>query len=309
MARGPRPTAPTRPTRASQGTLLDSAAMRPLAALERFLERLFERQTARLFRTEIRPIQVQRRIERTMETARHREGQRTLVPHRYAVRLAPDDLAALATDPGALAGQLADAALAFARSRGFSLLDRPAVRLVSDERVEPGDIQVDAELVASDEAPTDGEPVPGEAPADAAGGPARPVPEHTAVFVVPGAEGPRATLVEMRSDGRRRQVAVEGRQLTIGRATDNGLVLSDGRASRHHARIDNRRGSLVLVDLGSTNGTLVNGRPVGEIALGEGDRIRIGDTILLVETLEPGGPGSPRGDGAAGESGEPGEEA
>ena len=275
--------------------------MRPLAALERFLERLFERQTARLFRTEIRPIQVQRRIERTMESARHREGQRTLVPHRYAVRLAPDDLAALAADPGALAGELADAALSFARSRGFSLLDRPAVQLVADERVEAGDILVDAELAAAD----------GDRPAEAGlpgGGSTdpglmthdRPAPEHTAVFVVPGAEGPRATLVETRGDGRRRAIEVDGRQLTIGRATDNGLVLTDGRASRHHARIDNRRGSLVLVDLGSTNGTLVNGRPIGEIALGEGDRIRIGDTFLVVETLEPGGPGSPRGGPAAG---------
>src|SRR6267154_5460963 len=69
--------------------------MGPLAAVERFLERLFERQTARLFRTAIRPIQVQRRLERAMEGSRVRDGSRTLVPHRFTIRLTPDDLAAV----------------------------------------------------------------------------------------------------------------------------------------------------------------------------------------------------------------------
>ena len=87
----------------------------------------------------------------------------------------------------------------------------------------------------------------------------------------------------------------DGRPLTIGRASDNGVVLRDGRASRHHARIDGRRGSLVLSDLGSTNGSFVNDRRVDSIALGEGDRIRVGTTTLLVEAIAdpvtPAGPG------------------
>lgn len=254
--------------------------MGALAAIERFLERLFERQTARLFRTEIRPIQVQRRIERAMEAGRTRDGGRTAVAHRYAVRLAPTDLAALTADPATLAGQLADAALAFARSRSYTLADRPIIRLVPDERIQAGDIRVDGEGGPSpaDEATAEADRNPGLRPP--------PAPQQTAVFVVPTIEGPRATLVEVRSDGVRRPVTVDGRQLTIGRGPDNGLVLRDGRVSRNHARIDNRRGALVLVDLRSTNGSWVNGRRVEEIALGEGDRIRLGDTTLLVESLE-----------------------
>ena len=69
--------------------------MGALAAIEHFLERLFERQSARLFKTAIRPIQVQRRLERAMEERRNRDGGRTIVPHRFRVRLQPDDLAAL----------------------------------------------------------------------------------------------------------------------------------------------------------------------------------------------------------------------
>ena len=106
------------------------------------------------------------------------------------------------------------------------------------------------------------------------------------MFVVPGIDGPRATIREIRPDRSSRSVAFDGRPLTIGRAPDNGVVIRDGRASRHHARIDGRRGSLVLTDLGSTNGSFVNDRRVESIALGEGDRIRIGTTTLLIESID-----------------------
>lgn len=288
--------------------------MGPLAAVERFLERLFERQAARLFRTAIRPVQVQRRLERAMEGNRVRDGARTVVPHAFVIRLHPDDLAALRASSPQLAGTLADGALAFARSHGYTLLDRPIVTLRGADDVLAGDIAVDAldpyavaaddDAIVEDPAPeraaTRGDAALPAAPEAGAGRSAiaadptsdsgaiksRPaVSDQTAVFVVPGAEGPRATLREIRPDRSSRSVPFDGRPLTIGRAPDNGLVLRDGRASRHHARIDARRGSLVLTDLGSTNGSFVNDRPVESIALGEGDRIRIGTTTLIVEAI------------------------
>lgn len=291
--------------------------MGPLAAVERFLERLFERQTARLFRTAIRPVQVQRRLERAMEASRVRDGTRTVVPHRFLIRIVPDEMSALRMSAPDLASTLADGALAFARSHGYTLLDRPIVTLRPDQTVPAGDIVVDAADPYRPDAPADdadapvtggdhkpgaqaresGEPDPAGDPA-AVGHrvasssdqphPARPTPssiEHTAVFVAPGAEGPRATIREIRPDRSSRTIEFDGRPITIGRAPDNGLVVRDGRASRHHARIDGRRGSLVLTDLGSTNGSFVNDRQVESIALGEGDRIRIGTTSLIVEAV------------------------
>jgi pSer/pThr/pTyr-binding forkhead associated (FHA) protein len=86
-----------------------------------------------------------------------------------------------------------------------------------------------------------------------------------------------------------RLVDLDGRTVTLGRATDNGLVLSDGRVSRHHGRISVRRGTLVYTDLGSTNGSRVNGTPVDEVVLGVGDRIEVGDTLLVIEAVETGG--------------------
>ena len=55
------------------------------------------------------------------------------------------------------------------------------------------------------------------------------------------------------------------------------------RVSRHHGRIAGRRGTLVYADLGSTNGSRVNGVPVTEVVLGVGDRLEVGDTALVVE--------------------------
>ncbi len=286
--------------RGSQALLLDSALdMGPLAAVERFLERLFERQSARLFRTAIRPVQVQRRLERAMEGGRVRDGGRTVVPHRFVIRLQPDDLAALRVSAPDLAATLADAALAFARGHAYTLLDRPVVVLRPDRTIATGDIVVES-------ADPHAEPAPPETADDGSGrgggarggGPSAeppsgadaveppPVADGTAVFVVPGFDGPRATIREIRADRSSRTITFDGRPLTIGRAPDNAIVLRDGRASRHHARIDGRRGSLVLSDLGSTNGSFVNDRRVESIALGEGDRIRLGTTTLLVEAID-----------------------
>jgi pSer/pThr/pTyr-binding forkhead associated (FHA) protein len=75
--------------------------------------------------------------------------------------------------------------------------------------------------------------------------------------------------------------------LTIGRADDNDLVTRDSRVSRHHGRIVGRRGTLVYADLGSTNGSKVNGEAVTEVVLGVGDQLQIGDTALVLEVEEP----------------------
>ena len=279
--------------------------MGALAAVERFLERLFEGQSARIFRTGLRPIQVQRRIERAMETHRVRDGGRTIVPHRLVVRLAADDLTALRAATPGLAASLADSALAYARAHAYTLLERPSITLRADPSVVGGEIAVDAPAASpaagvhagaasasSDRGPAMGPAaVIGTDPraataAPSALPPAVAPPDATAVFVMPTAEGPRATIREIRPDRSSRTFVFEGRPLTIGRSSDNGLVLRDGRASRHHARIDVRRGSLVLTDLGSTNGSWVNDRRIESIALGEGDQVRIGLTTLIIEAVE-----------------------
>src|SRR5436853_4976575 len=192
--------------------------MGALAAVARFLERLFEGQSARLFHTRLRPIQVQRRIERAMESGRVRDGQRTVVPDRLVVRIAPDDLLALRTETPGLAATLADSALAFARAHGYTVLDRPTITLRPDSRIPAGAIQVDVAIgppaaavagaggVEDDDESAPSQPaIANEEPASVGNFrpralDARPHGEPTAVFAVPTAEGPRATIREIRGD-------------------------------------------------------------------------------------------------------------
>jgi hypothetical protein len=324
--------------------------MAVLADLERLFERLFERSSARLFRTHLQELQVERRVERAMERARVGQGSRTVVPARYRVRLNGADLDELSGEAGAeaLAGRLADAALAFARAHGYHLPGRPTVSLVVDPAVERGTVEVDAVGTPGRTAPATGAPgaaprtsppvpdVPVIAPrpaAVAAGGQAgseplvldaapipgagpaivpaaavgsgtaafptatlEPDPDHrpggirgdgteTLVYRRPAPAPVSALIRVIGRDGAERTVGVDGTPLTLGRAPDNALVLDDGRVSRHHARLQARRGTLVFTDLNSTNGSRVNGIRVDECALGTGDRVQVGDTVLLVEQL------------------------
>jgi hypothetical protein len=108
---------------------------------------------------------------------------------------------------------------------------------------------------------------------------------HTLVFRRPAPSATRAVLRVWSPDGTERTIEVDGTPLAIGRSRDSGLVLADTKVSRHHGRLQARRGTLVYTDLGSTNGSRVNGIRVDEIALGLGDRLLLGDTVLVVESL------------------------
>ena len=107
-------------------------------------------------------------------------------------------------------------------------------------------------------------------------------PERTLVHALPPAAPPGAVLRVTPPGRAALDVALDGRPLTIGRALDVEVVLADPLASRRHARLSSRSGRLVLADLGSTNGTRVNGEPVREAVVGPGDRIEIGATRLEI---------------------------
>jgi pSer/pThr/pTyr-binding forkhead associated (FHA) protein len=69
--------------------------------------------------------------------------------------------------------------------------------------------------------------------------------------------------------------------IILGRGTDCDLRLVDPGVSRHHAEIRVEGDEIVLVDLGSTNGTFVNGQPVRRITLTDGTRVTLGRTTLV----------------------------
>ena len=82
-----------------------------------------------------------------------------------------------------------------------------------------------------------------------------------------------------------RIVALPSQMVTVGRAPDNDVVVGDPATSGHHGRIEMRNGFFWISDLGSTNGTMVNGEPVIEKQLSDGDMIAIGQNTMRF-TLE-----------------------
>lgn len=88
---------------------------------------------------------------------------------------------------------------------------------------------------------------------------------------------------------------IEGEALSIGRHSSNRLQLPDLAVSRHHCVVEPAAGSLVLRDLGSRRGTFVNGLPVHERALEEGDLVTLGGSLFLVQL----GDGTSSGSGPA----------
>ncbi|HEV2362388.1 MAG TPA: DUF3662 and FHA domain-containing protein [Acidimicrobiales bacterium] len=94
-----------------------------------------------------------------------------------------------------------------------------------------------------------------------------------------GAEVPTNWVVL--PDGRR--VGIASETVTIGRLPECAIVLTDPNASRRHAQLKLEGDAVMLTDLGSTNGTKVNGVRVRQQRLGNGDKITIGTTTLRFE--------------------------
>src|SRR5215475_2925474 len=92
-----------------------------------------------------------------------------------------------------------------------------------------------------------------------------------------GPGGPMKLVIED-DDGSRREIPLDRDEITIGRREDNLVHLPERNVSRRHARLFQKNGTVLLEDLRSANGTLVNGVRITEaVALLDGDLVRIGD--------------------------------
>lgn len=78
------------------------------------------------------------------------------------------------------------------------------------------------------------------------------------------------------------------REVIIGRSSELDMVLVEDMVSRKHAKITSHNGQVIIQDLGSTNGTFVNGEKIKRVRLREGDRILIGTSIIKLVTMESG---------------------
>ena len=140
-----------------------------------------------------------------------------------------------------------------AGERGWGLVGPPEVEMFVDHNMRRGDLEVEGSLVQGEQ--------PVEAPA------------------APAVPAKRAQL-RVHEDGAERAVPIDKELLTIGRLSECDIVVNDTGASRRHAQIRTVDGVSTLTDLGSTNGTKVNGRDVQSTELSDGDRITVGATQI-----------------------------
>ncbi len=265
----------------------------PLAAVERFFERLFERPAARIFQAHVEPVHIQRGLERAMESERRMVQRRTYAPSTFRVLLSTTDYAALDGDRAALTRDLSESLRNFARGHGYVLLARPALEIEGSVAVQAGDVRVYAQpvvLPATSDRPA-GIPRPQAPPpppppiaTDTNGvGPVEGLGQVTAVFAAHSSSMPRAQLAVRVPNKDVERFQVLGGTVRLGRSLDNNVVLGDDRVSRHHGQIGVRLGMLVYTDLGSTNGSYLNGSLVTEIALGPGDVLQLGSSTVTIE--------------------------
>jgi signal transduction histidine kinase/pSer/pThr/pTyr-binding forkhead associated (FHA) protein len=90
---------------------------------------------------------------------------------------------------------------------------------------------------------------------------------------------PRLIVIKGADEGK--QFEISGAVLGLGRDASNGVRLHDTEVSRRHAEFRQVEGGYSLVDVGSVNGTFINGQPIREAVLQAGDHIQIGQTILV----------------------------
>ena len=94
----------------------------------------------------------------------------------------------------------------------------------------------------------------------------------------------RVRFRSVKGPGEQRLTEMNKPIVILGRVEDVAdVVVEDEAASRYHASVTHHGGKFILTDMGSTNGTFVNRKPVHEVELRHGDQIRIGITVLVFE--------------------------
>ena len=251
--------------------------MSVLRNLESKLAELVEGTFSRAFKSEVRPVEIARKLAKEMDDNRVQSLSRSYAPNEYMVWLSTDDHKQFEGYEEDLRNELAGYLLEHARRERVSLATRPSITFRVDERLRLGEFGIQARLVhpGRDE---DDQPSQGEH-------------GHTMVYSVSDRiaeplreEDPRRGSAVLRVDGRTELLGSGGG--VIGRSRDCDVTVEDPNVSRHHAEVRPSGGSWIVRDLGSTNGVKVNGRrldPARPQSLKAGDVVEIGTSRLTFD--------------------------
>lgn len=218
-----------------------------LAKLEQFCAGLIERAFAKTFPSDLEPAQIARKLISTMEARTRRDEGRLRAPGAYAVYVSPVDFERLSQHREYLERAWAQLLRDLAAKVGAEFEEREAtVTMAARESVPLGAIVVEVLGKAAN---------------------ARSFRLHTVEGVPPNGV-----------------YSIKGKA-RIGRSEEGEVVLVDPSVSRAHAVVEIGRGGAFVRDLGSTNGTFLNGRRIEAESLRDGDELRFGNTRMRFEAL------------------------
>ena len=271
--------------------------MRPLQRFERRLEGIVSAVFARAFKGDVEPIELAAALKREIDnTARILSRDRRLVPNHFTIELGPDDFERLNAYGRTLNHELANELRDHADIQRYTFSGPIDIELVQREELPTGKFRVVSETVGTPQrrpaAYQQPEPQPYEQePYVPPNPPVVPQQQPQQYPPQPPQQQPRRghPQVMLEVNGRRRPVNPPG--VVLGRGTDADIQINDPGVSRRHAEIrlmpEGPGGvRVVLVDLGSTNGTLVNGRRSTEAELVDGSTVRIGNTTMTLRLAD-----------------------
>ncbi len=265
--------------------------MNPLRALETRIANLVEGAFGRVFRSEVRPIELAHKLAREMDEHRTASVSRTYAPNEYSVWLSPEDRARYEGVEHEVIDELCAYLLEHARREDLILASQPLISFHTDEELSLGEFGIQARLVRADGHSDDSSAEPMADPR-----PAEPPDEHGQTMIYSSSARMRGMGEDPIQEARARRPArvllsVGGRRLPVppgggvlGRSRDCDIVLDDTGVSRRHAELRPDGGGWTVADLGSTNGVRVNGRDIhGPHPLRAGDRLELGSTEIVFD--------------------------
>jgi hypothetical protein len=260
-----------------------------LRNIERKIGGLFEGAFNRTFRSAVQPVELARKLAKEMDEHKTISIHRVYVPDEYTIFLNTSDRQQFAAYETQMRTELAEYLVEHARREGYSLPRRPLVLIETADELAVGTFGIAVDTQDED-APAPPEPYePPPPPVEAAVPAPAPASEPIPVAPLIGAE----TMVYTPPEEPAEEVAtltwgtntlrLEERVTVIGRSSECDVPLEDPNVSRRHAEIRRIGEGYSLVDLGSTNGTEVNGQRIQETALMNGDVIELGTTSITFE--------------------------
>ncbi|MGH2834729.1 MAG: FhaA domain-containing protein [Solirubrobacteraceae bacterium] len=275
--------------------------MNPLRTLENMIAGLVEGTFGRVFRSEVRPMELAHKLAREMDENTTVSVSRVYAPNEYSIWLSPRDRERYEGVEEEVIEELCAYLLEHARAEDFAIASGPQISFHTDEDLQLGEFGIEARLARSEI--EEREPAEPAASATAPPPPVSPRRREVPVATEPAAVGntmifsnaERVREAVQRSGSRRpskallvlsgRRTLLPPRGAAIGRSRDCDIVLEDAGVSRRHAElrpVDACAWS--IEDLGSTNGVRVNGQTIaGAHELRSGDRIAMGSTEMVFE--------------------------